>query len=169
MQALQHACVPFQEKNEEEDDFEDTACPEAFDELMEEISLDEASSSKGNSDSHMSSKGNQEDDLDSVIFKAPLAGEIKRVGHQIFCSDAKCGNLSYLLHWDPPAVAANCCVHANCYITSPLLETDDDEMVSWLGQAYCFKNSSDHVSMAPKGSYNRRQRFHSAATAKVKK
>ena len=143
-----------------DDEFGDSVCPEALTELMDEICVDDAFSDH---DTKSEKKGSKRDaasiDLDAVVIKAPLKGEIIRRGNHVFNNACKCGSISYLLHWSPPAISGTCAVHADCFLTCPLLTGDEDSIVRWLGEAFCFQNAAHHGTAAPPGSYHRRRPF----------
>lgn len=96
---------------------------------------------------------------DSVV-KLPLERPITRQGSSVFYGPTRVGTMSYLVHWSPAAVSANCLIHEDCFFTAPMLgehAPTDDTIVQWLGEAMCFKCAADHVSHAPEGAYNRRR------------
>ena len=47
---------------------------------------------------------------EDVVVRVFHTEEIKLCGNTVFAGDVKCGTLSWLVHWDPPAIAANCTV-----------------------------------------------------------
>ena len=123
--------------------------------------MDELQQEGADDDEDDAGSGKKRDpDSDSLIVRLPMSGHIRRVGNQVFNGDTKCGAIRYLTHWEPMAFAANCCVHgSNCYVTLPLLTGDEDALVQWLGQAYCFRNAEEHRGIAPPLAYERRRPF----------
>ena len=97
------------------------------------------------------------DESSDFVVTAPLTGVISRKGNEIYCGDTKCGSISYLVHWNPAAMAGNCLVHNNCYVTCPLIGGDNDELTHWVGRAFSFRNAEEHGACRPKGSYHRRR------------
>ena len=95
-----------------------------------------------------------------LVVKQPLSETISRSGNVVFCGDRKVGTVSYLMFWNPPAIAANCLVHGDgiCYFTAPFESADEDQLVRWLGEARCYANASDHMRCVPSGAYFRRVR-----------
>ncbi len=151
---------------------DDAICPDALVELMEEVCVEdmcEHLAATEGSGPGKKTKGNPNPKpTEKVVVKAPLLGEITRIGNEVLCGGSKCGTLSYLIHWRPPALAANCTVHTDCFVTCPLIAGDnafEDGLTNWLGQAYCFSDRQNHCACAPKGSYQRR-RAPSVATTK---
>lgn len=154
-----------------DEELEDAVCPEAFAELVDELCVDDAFSDHDttslNSKKNQSKKRNARSsvdaasklDLDAIVVKAPLAGEICRKGNIVYCNGSKCGSISYLLHWSPAAISGTCAVHTDCFMTCPLLTGDEDSIVRWLGEAYCFQNAADHGTATPPGSYHRRRPY----------
>lgn len=156
------------------DAIEEPACPEALLDLFGELAVDDAVDdddddadvksaaaapvSKRKLNTRGTSSINDDDTLDSTggIIKAPLFGEITRQGNQVYCGTSPCGSISYLLHWRPPATSATCTVHPDCYVTAPI-EMQDDILVRWLGEAYCYRNAADHGKFSPSGCYHRRR------------
>ena len=132
--------------------FEAEVCPDAFMELMEELAVDQDDPSLASD-----ATGKSPDERSDFVVAAPLTGEISRRGNEIFCGDAKCGSISYLVHWNPAAMAGNCLVHSNCYVTCPLLGADDDELIRWVGRAFSFRNAEEHGACRPRGAYHRRK------------
>eukprot|EP00435_Cladocopium_sp_Y103_P056639 s14_g19.t1 len=148
----------------DEELMEHVAYPDALVELMEEVadislgdSVDMEEGPDGSAESVQ--KGKPDSDLADLVVKAPLLGEIVRKGNEVLCGGSKCGTMSYLLHWNPAAIAANCAIHENCFVTSPLVGevVSEDSLVHWLGQAFCFRSAAEHVSCAPLGTYHRRR------------
>ena len=139
---------------------DDAVVPDALLEILEEMCVDDDFSKFSDQDQDGSSTASKRKSpdfgLDNVVIKLPLAGEIVCKGRQIFCSGSRCGSISYLTHWDPPAMADNCSVHSNCYVTCPLVTGDEDAIIKWVGSAFCFRNAEDHGKSTPKGSYHRR-------------
>lgn len=93
---------------------------------------------------------------EDVVVRVFHTEEIKLCGNTVFAGDVKCGTLSWLVHWDPPAIAANCTVHSGCYCTAPI-HFDEQELVQWLGQAISYKDGQAHGRFVPKGTYNKRR------------
>ena len=137
---------------------DDAVCPDALLEIMEEMCVEDefAANQDPDSNSSTASKRKPHANLDKVVVKLPLAGEITSKGRHIFCAGSQCGSISYLTHWSPPAMAGNCSVHSNCYVTCPLLTGDENSLIQWVGSAFCYRNADDHGKSAPKGSYHRR-------------
>lgn len=133
---------------EADEGIEGAVCPDALLAVFEEIGI----GSLDTDDASDKLAGNN-----AAVFKAPLPGEIRRVGNEVLCGDAKCGTLAYLVHWNPAAIAANCVVHSNCYLTAPLIDSDEDSLIRWLGEGFCFRSAEDHRSCAPKGCYSSRK------------
>ena len=90
------------------------------------------------------------------VITQPLPGEITREGRYVLCGTVRCGTVSYLTHWSPPAIVAACALHSDCCVSVPLIDGDEDSLVKWLGEAVCYKSGSDHSACRPKGSYNKR-------------
>ncbi|CAL1152414.1 unnamed protein product [Cladocopium goreaui] len=97
-------------------------------------------------------------DLEHMIVKLPVKGEVKRVGSTVFTGSVKSGQISYFTHWTPPAILAVCAIHEDCYTTAPLLGHDvsEDSLVQWLGQGPSFKSEKDHGKFIPAGTYKKR-------------
>ena len=145
-----------------------------FAHLMAELDFDEAfgnvSDDMGDSSTDKKSKAKDRPDMHDVDFdpfdrdpglvvKQPLPGAITRSGNSIYCAGFKVGSISYLVHWTPPALAGNCAIHGQgCYYTTPLLESDEDSMVKWLGEAQCYKSAADHMRCVPPHAYYQRAR-----------
>ena len=132
---------------------------------MAEMHLDATFSDEGQATGETGSTKRSAASLDdegdsNIIVKLPQVGDIKRSGNCIYCGDVKTGSISYLTHWDPAAIAANCHIHGSdvCYFTMPLLGTEEDEMIRWLGEAGCYRNAKDHLACIPDSAYNRRVR-----------
>ena len=136
----------------EEGRFEADVCPDALLELMEELAMDQDGPSAA-SDVADKPSGESTD----LVVTAPMTGAISRKGNEVYCGDTKCGSISYLVHWNPAAMAGNCLVHSNCYVTCPLLGGDEDELTHWVGRAFSFRNAEEHGACRPKGSYHRRK------------
>lgn len=106
----------------------------------------------------------KKDKVFTDIIKQPAEGEVRLEGRTVFRGNIKCGCLNFLLHWEPAAMAANCMLHSNCYITSPLLPGNDgkgpseDDLVCWLGDGPCYRTGADHSALRPAGSYEKRRR-----------
>ena len=98
----------------------------------------------------------QNDKIFTDVIKQPLPGEIRREGRFVFCGAVKCGSVSFLMHWSPPAIVASCMLHSDCCVSVPLVDGDEDSLVRWLGEAVCYKSGLDHATCRPKGSYNKR-------------
>ena len=141
------------------EELEDAVCPDALAELMDELCVDDALSDHDTKNESSKKRNASNLDLDEIVVRAPLAGEICRKGNNVFCNGSKCGSISYLLHWSPAAISGTCAVHADCFMTCPLLTGDEDSIVRWLGEAYCFRNSADHGTAVPPGSYHRRRPY----------
>ena len=133
---------------EADEGIEGAVCPDALLAVFEEIGI----GSLDTDDASDKLAGNN-----AAVFKAPLPGEIRRVGNEVLCGDAKCGTLAYLVHWNPAAIAANCVVHSNCYLAAPLIDSDEDSLIRWLGEGFCFRSAEDRRSCAPKGCYSSRK------------
>ena len=132
---------------------------------MAEMHLDATFSDEGQATGETGSTKRSAASLDdegdsNPIVKLPQVGDIKRSGNCIYCGDVKTGSISYLTHWDLAAIAANCHIHGSdvCCFTMPLLGTEEDEMIRWLGEAGCYRNAKDHLACIPDSAYNRRVR-----------
>ena len=127
---------------------------ESFHELMTEMDCEDYFTE--------TSKGKGKAKVVEEIVKVALPGQIERVGNSIYCAGHRVGTINYGVHWQPPAMAANCAVHgSSCYFTSPLVGDDsvaEDEIVDWLGQAMTFRTGEDHMAFAPSSAYNKRQK-----------
>ena len=151
---------PGDGEGNDEELMEYAAYPDALVELMDEvaeINVDDSGNMDGADES--APTGSSSDPVADLVVKAPLPGQIVRKGNEILCGGSRCGTLSYLLHWSPAAIAANCAVHENCFVTSPLAGdvVSEDALVHWVGQAFCFRSGAEHVSCAPQGPYHRRK------------
>ena len=142
---------------EDEDDGLEGIGPDELLDLLEEANAEP----EGDEDDGPAANKDSENRFDNVVFKAPMDGKISRKGADVYCGDMRCGSISYLIHWNPAAYSANCRIHANCYVTMPLVGPDSDEdlLVGWLGSAPSFRTGEDHGLCAPKGSYHRRKPY----------
>ena len=135
---------------------DDAVVQDALLEILEEICVDDELSRRDEDSSTVSKRKSPASDLDNLVVKLPLAGDITLVGRQVFCAGSRCGSISFLTHWDPPAMSGHCAVHPNCFVTCPLVTGDQDALVKWIGSAFCFRSADDHGKSTPKGSYHRR-------------
>lgn len=143
--------------------FADAADPEPLLELLSELESevrDEQNDGDGEL-SHGKKKRPKEhddsDDDDSIFIKLPLPGEIRKIGNAVYCGEQKTGQIQYLVHWEPAAIAVNCSFHgSNCFVTCPLIGCDEDALIRWVGEAPCFVSADDHGKQVPKNCYHRR-------------
>ena len=120
--------------------------------LLEELDLD----TPDPNETSARSKRPSDSPPDDYEIKLPLPGDIKRVGNTIFCGAQKTGSVSYLVHWVPAAIAVKCFIHDNCFITAPLLNVNEDPLVTWVGEAPAYLSGEVHGKHVPKGCYHRR-------------
>lgn len=99
---------------------------------------------------------------DEYVVKQPSSsvGEVVRQGTAVLRGTARCGKISYFLHWDPPAVQGVCELHNNdCYATWPLTSSPDEHIIlEWIANGPSFKSAEDHMKTLPRGWYNHRRR-----------
>lgn len=128
--------------------------------LLVELHMEEAIAGE----EHPNQSKKTKDKVFTDIIKQPVEGDVRLEGRTVFRGSIKCGCLNFLLHWEPAAMAANCMLHSNCYITSPLLAGDggkgpsEDDLVRWLGEGPCYRTGADHLALRPAGSYEKRRR-----------
>ncbi len=140
--------------------FDDVLDEDDFDmppDLLIELHMEEVTAGIENS------KNSKKEKVFTDIIKQPVEGEVRLDGRMVFRGNIKCGCLNYLLHWQPAAMAANCMLHSDCYITSPLVDDNgngpsEDDLVRWLGEAPCYRTGADHLALRPAGSYEKRRR-----------
>ena len=139
--------------------FLDAADPEPLLELLSELEVpdEENDGDMPQGKKRRKTGADNADEDDSIFIKLPLPGEIRKVGNTVFCGEQKAGQIQYLVHWEPAAIAVNCSIHGStCFVTCPLVGCDEDALIRWVGEAPCFVSADDHGKHVPKNCYHRR-------------
>ena len=83
---------------------------------------------------------------------------VRKEGNNVFKGVTRVGKISFLVHWQPPAMVAQCALHGDsCCASTPLVDgADEDALVSWLADGLSYRNGEEHMALAPEKCYNRR-------------
>ena len=135
----------------------DLSFSSGFSELMDELNMEDFfGEGHGEENDQMISKCVQ-----NAIVRLPLAdptAQVRLVGNNVYRGAVRGGSISYLVHWNPPAMAASCAMHGQyCCISTPLVGgAQQDDLVKWLADGPRFRTGDDHMSQVPAKCYNRR-------------